>query len=70
MISLQQAPIKFVLHFVSISWKEVIKMELFVSLNLDLSMKSSAIADEWRVKLVPNGMSFFYFSSLPLIFKV
>ena len=40
-------------------------MELMVSLNLDLLMKSSAIAEEWRVKLMPNGMSFFIFRACP-----
>jgi hypothetical protein len=41
------------------------KMELMVSYNLDLLIQSSAFAEEWQVKLMPNGMSFFIFRAFP-----
>ena len=40
------------------------KMELIVIHNLDLLMKSLAFGEDWWVKLIPNGMSFFI-SSFP-----
>ena len=40
-------------------------MELKVSHNLDLLMQSSAFAEDWRVKLMPNGMGFFIFLTFP-----
>ena len=64
-ISLQHAPIEFVLHFVSTSWKEVIKVELIVSHNIDLLIQSSAFTEDWLVELMPNGMSFFTFRTFP-----
>ncbi|MGV7223156.1 MAG: hypothetical protein ACQ9MH_16695 [Nitrospinales bacterium] len=41
------------------------KMELMVSHNLNLLMQSSAFAENLRLKLMPNGMSFFIFQALP-----
>ncbi len=40
-------------------------MELMVSLNFDLLIQSSAFTVDWRVKLMPNGMSFFIFRAFP-----
>ena len=64
-ISHQQASRYCVLHFTSAFRKEVIKMELMVSPKLDLLMQSSAFAKDWRVKLMPNGLSFFIFRAFP-----
>ncbi len=40
-------------------------MELMVSPKLYLLMQSSAFAKDWRVKLMPNGLSFFIFRAFP-----
>jgi hypothetical protein len=37
------------------------KIELMVSYNLDLLVQSSAFAEDWRVKLMPNAMIFLIF---------
>jgi len=52
---------KLVLQFASTSWKEVMKMELLVDHILGLFKQSSNFAEGCRLKLMPNGVSFFIF---------
>jgi hypothetical protein len=40
-------------------------MELMVSHDLDVLIQSSAFAEDWWVKLMPNAMSFFIFRAFP-----